>query len=136
MHVLGGEHLGGKSPEGVVWHSAPRDSRDAYIPGSLLIVPVRIASGVRMKILEAWARGIPVLATPEAAAGLDATDGRELLLFRDAPGLIDALRRLRDNPRLIEEMELAGRSRLVREHEPGRVARDLLRHYRRGRLSR
>lgn len=57
-------------PAGVEPHPPPADSRDAFAPNAVLVVPVRIASGIRMKILEAWARGVPVVATPEAAAGL------------------------------------------------------------------
>ena len=117
---------GGK---GICCHPAPEESGEAFPPGAILIVPLRIASGVRMKILEAWARGVPVLATPEAAAGLEAQDGRELLLFRDAEELVSCLRRLRDEPALSSRMIEDGRTRLERHHSSQKVATGLIRVY-------
>lgn len=71
LHLYAGERDRPKRlPEGVHPHPPPTDSRDAFAPNAILVVPLRIASGVRMKILEAWARGVPVVATPEAVEGL------------------------------------------------------------------
>lgn len=111
-----------RQPPGVDWRPAPADSRDAFAPGSVLVVPLRVASGVRMKILEAWARGIPVVATPAAAAGLEAEDGRELLLARDGPEFAAALGRLAAEPGLAAALVAAGRALLARRHDPDRVA--------------
>jgi len=85
-----GRHL----PTGVLRHAPPEDSRSAFPPGAIQVVPLRIASGLRMKILEAWARGLPVVATPEAAAGLEAEDGRELLIGRTGDELAERIVRL------------------------------------------
>ncbi len=48
------------------------------------VVPIRAGSGTRIKILEAWASGTPVVSTRIGAEGLDAEDGRHLLLA-DSP---------------------------------------------------
>ncbi len=120
LHVFG---MGEAAPElGIESHPAPADSRAAFSPGAALVVPVSLASGVRMKILEAWARGVAVVATPAAAAGLEATDGRELLLAQDAAGFVAALRRLRDEPGLGPALTAAGRELLRRRHDPATVA--------------
>jgi glycosyltransferase involved in cell wall biosynthesis len=63
-----------------------------------------------------------VVATPTAAAGLEATDGRELLLAPDAPGFVAALRRLHDEPALRPALTAAGRDLLHRRHDPAAVA--------------
>lgn len=131
LHVFGGEAAEGFRDAGIQGHPAPHDSRRAFVPGSLMLVPLRLASGVRMKILEAWARGVPVLATPAAASGLDAEDGRELLLFQDAPSLTHTLLRLRREPQLTGRLIRQARERLRHRHDPGRVARELLQIYRR-----
>jgi glycosyltransferase involved in cell wall biosynthesis len=113
----------------VVVHEAPDDSREAFPPGAILAVPLRIASGVRVKILEAWARGVPVVATPEAAAGLDATDGRELLIAADPPGFARAILRLHaDRPFARASVE-AGRALLRTRHDPATIARRLAEIY-------
>ena len=121
LHVFGD----GRLAEGAVHHPSPSESRSAYPPGSILVVPLRIASGVRIKILEAWARGVPVVATPQAARGLDAEDGRHLLLAVDGAGFAAALKRLAREPGLGAALVESGRRRLRRRHTPSRIAERL-----------
>ncbi len=116
-------------PESIAVRPAPRDSDEAFAPGSILAVPLRIASGVRMKVLEAWARGVPVVGTPEALAGLEAVDGREALVARDAAGFARAIGRLQGEPELVVRLVEEGRRALLERHDPGRVAADLLAAY-------
>jgi glycosyltransferase involved in cell wall biosynthesis len=119
-------HLFGSAPRrrgrGIVRHPSPVDSAAAFAPGAILAVPLRIASGVRIKILEAWARGVPVVATPEAAAGLEATDGVELLIARDPAGFAAAIHRLDADPAFARASVDAGRARLGAHHDPRRIA--------------
>ncbi len=110
LHVFGIEATG----PGVVSHPAPADSRAAYPEAGVLVVPLKVASGVRIKILEAWARGVPVIATPEAARGLDDEDGEQLLLARDGTDFAAALSRLADP--LVRSGLIAGGRRHLREH--------------------
>jgi len=126
LHVLG---LPVQAGAGVCSRPAPADSREAFADGAVLVVPLLVASGVRMKILEAWARGVPVIATPEAALGLEATGGRELLLARQPEEFALALRRLREERGLAAALVAAGRDRLTTRHEPGAVAARLVEVY-------
>jgi len=50
---------------------------------SVAVVPLIFGSGTRLKILEAFAAGIPVVSTAKGAEGIDATDGYHLLLRED-----------------------------------------------------
>ena len=120
---------GGPAAPGVVAHPPPADSRAAFAPGAVLAVPLAIASGVRMKILEAWSRGLPVVASPAAAAGLEAADGRELLLADGAAGFAAALARLERERGLAARLVAAGRAALAARHDPGAVADRLLALY-------
>ncbi len=130
LHVFGADPTAPPSGiAGVELHLPPADSRDAFAPGSILAVPLRIASGVRMKILEAWARGIPVVATPEAAAGLEAQADRELLIADSAPEFAAAIRRLHREPELVQSLVSAGHAALATDHDPGAVADRLLEIY-------
>ena len=46
LHIFGaGEQRGPR----IVWHEAPVDSREAFPPRSVLLVPLRMASGIRME---------------------------------------------------------------------------------------
>lgn len=118
-------HLFGlpSSAPGVVSHPAPADSRTAYPRGAVMVVPLQVASGVRIKILEAWARGLPVVATPEAARGLEAADGEELLLARDGEEFAAALSRIDGEAGLATSLVAAGRRHLRDRHALPRVAR-------------
>lgn len=111
--------------EGIVAHPAPTDSALAFPPRAILAVPLRIASGVRMKVLEAWARGVPVVATPEAVAGLDAVHGREVLVGQDGAELAAALARLHREPALARALIEAGRRLLAARHAPAAIAAEL-----------
>lgn len=103
-------------PAGVEPHPPPADSRAAFAPGSILIVPLRIASGIRMKILEAWARAVPVIATSAAATGLGAENGRELLLADEPEAWAAAVARLHHRPEAVTSQVAAGRKALVERH--------------------
>ncbi|MFL6198299.1 MAG: glycosyltransferase family 4 protein [Thermoanaerobaculia bacterium] len=126
LHVFGGEP--GGSP-GVVHHPSPRDSAEAFAPGSILAVPLRIGSGVRMKVLEAWARGVPVVGTSAAVSGLEVEAGREALVADDPAAFARAVARLRSEPGLAQRLVEEGRRALRERHEPARVVADLLSVY-------
>ena len=132
LHLFG--HLFGAVPSTalpprVVLHPAPRESAEAFAPGAVLAVPLRIASGVRMKILEAWARGVPVVATPAALAGLEAQDGREALAARNARTFAAALARIHQEPGLAAALVAEGRRARRERQNPEEVAKRLLAEY-------
>jgi hypothetical protein len=129
LHLFGTN--AGTGPAGIVAHPSPEDSGEVYAPGSILVVPLRIASGVRIKILEAWARGVPVVATPAALAGLEAEDGREALVARDAGDFAKAIRRVHREPGLAAALVEASRRARRERHDPAAVARRLVEEYER-----
>ena len=128
LHVFG-MAASPHTPAGVIPRPPPAEAAEAFPPGSLLVVPLRIASGVRMKILEAWARGIPVLASETAARGLQATPGRDLEVFTDEVSFRKALRR-RASPGARADLARAGRETLHRHHDPESVLNRQLAAYR------
>ena len=56
------------------------------LQGTTMIVPIRIGSGIRMKILEAASYGVPVVSTYVGAEGLMLREGKDILLA-DNPDL-------------------------------------------------
>ena len=54
------------------------DVRPYLEKASALIVPLESGGGTRIKILEAFAAGLPVISTPVGVEGIDATDGVHL----------------------------------------------------------
>lgn len=87
------------------------DIRAELVAARLMIVPLWVGAGLRVKIVEAFACGLPVVATPLACEGLGVEDGREILLG-DTPSELSAraCELLRD-PARAREVGLAGRAR-------------------------
>jgi polysaccharide biosynthesis protein PslH len=114
----------------IAWRGVPRDSAEAFMPGGILLIPMRAAAGVRMRVLEAWARGVPVIASPAAIAGLDAEDGRDVLVAADGRAFAEAAVRLASDPSLRARLVHEGRATLARRHDPKRIAEATLGVYR------
>jgi glycosyltransferase involved in cell wall biosynthesis len=58
------------------------------------VVPVLSGSGTRLKILEMWAAGIPIVSTTLGAEGLGAVPGRHLLIADSAASFAESIDRL------------------------------------------
>ncbi len=67
------------------------DLADAYRGVSAAVVPLRQGGGTPLKFVEALAYGLPVVATPRAAAGLAVEDGEHCRLADDAEAFAAAL---------------------------------------------
>lgn len=117
------------STRAIVTHGAPAESRMAFPSDAILAVPLRIASGVRVKILEAWARGVPVVATPEAASGLDAGARESLLTARGPREFAAAIHRVHADRPFARACVEAGRAVLRDHHDPARVVDALVHVY-------
>jgi glycosyltransferase involved in cell wall biosynthesis len=79
---------------GVTVHGFLADLGPLYARARMTIVPLRAGGGSRLKILESFAYGLPVVATPTAALGLDVSDGDQLLIAADNSDLVAAALRI------------------------------------------
>jgi glycosyltransferase involved in cell wall biosynthesis len=79
------------------------------------VVPLLAGSGTRLKILEAWAAGLPVVSTTLGAEGLPARDGENLLLADGGPNFAAAVSRVLVSRVLRRELGRAGRLLLEKE---------------------
>jgi hypothetical protein len=118
------------SAPGLSAHPSPADSAEAFWPGAILLLPLRQAAGVRMRVLEAWARSVPVIATDAALAGLDATDGDDVLIANEPAAFAQAAESLVRSPDLRARLVAGGRRTLVARHDPEAIARQMLEVYR------
>ena len=78
------------SHEGVVVTGHVANIEDELRRADLLAAPIRFGGGTRIKILEAFAHRIPVVAAPLAAYGLDVVDGRHLRIADTPRDFADA----------------------------------------------
>lgn len=68
---------------GIIVTGRVADVRPYLAHAALAVAPLGIARGIQNKVLEAMAMARPVVATPQAFAGIDAAPGRELLVAED-----------------------------------------------------
>jgi glycosyltransferase involved in cell wall biosynthesis len=76
---------------------------------AVLIAPLRSSGGMRVMLLEALARGVPVVATSMACAGLDLIPGEHLLVADTPSAFADAVALLLSDPDLGERIAAAAR---------------------------
>ena len=79
------------------------------------VVPLLAGSGTRLKILEAWAAGTPVVSTTLGAEGLPAREGEHILLADGPVAFAEAASRLLACCELRDSLGVAGRLLMEKE---------------------
>lgn len=72
------------------------DSLFDTLKGTIMIVPITIGSGIRMKILEAASMGIPFVSTTVGAEGIPLRDGKDCFLADEPKVFVDDILKLQD----------------------------------------
>jgi glycosyltransferase involved in cell wall biosynthesis len=111
-----------KGAEGVELIDSPPQMASVLAGATAALAPLRAGSGVPVKVLEAWAAGVPVIASRWAAAGAGARPGLDLLVAETPQEWSDAVARLLADAGLVRRLAEAGRARLAAEHSPAAVA--------------
>jgi polysaccharide biosynthesis protein PslH len=102
------------------------DVRPYLAQAAVAIAPILIASGTRLKILEAFAMRKAVVSTALGCEGL-AVEGGKHLLVRDEPeGLVQAIVGLLSSPQQRQALGAAGRALVEAEYSWERCGRRLL----------
>ncbi|MCI0519388.1 MAG: glycosyltransferase family 4 protein [Chloroflexi bacterium] len=81
---------------------------------ALVVVPVRAGSGMRVRILEAFAQGMPVVTTTVGLEGIHAVPGRDVLVADTEEAFAQAVTTLLQDAALQEQLAVNGR-RLAEE---------------------
>gem|GEM_PF-66461 len=74
------------------------------------VVPLFAGGGMRVKIVDAWLWGLPIVSTPIGAEGIAVQDGENILLAANAAAFAAAVLRLLTDPRLNTHLRAAGRA--------------------------
>lgn len=83
---------------GVIVTGEVPDTRPWLAAAAVVVAPLRIARGVQNKVLEAMAMAKPVVASPEAAEGIEACHGQDILVASSPAAQADAVLSLLHNP--------------------------------------
>jgi len=93
-----------------------------WLQGSRVgICPMLVGTGIKNKLLEAMASGLPCVATTLSVRGLQVADGRELFVADDAEALAAHLVRLLEDDALATSIGAAGRAYVRGHHGWDRV---------------
>lgn len=84
--------------------SDPPDVAPYYRQSRVAIIPMRTGSGVKVKLLEALAFGVPVVTTPIGAFGLPVKDGEHVLFGANPQTFADQISNLLTNSELAQTM--------------------------------
>ncbi len=108
---------------GVVVTGFVPDMRPYLAQATVIVVPLRFGSGMRNKILEAWAMEKCVVSTRVGAEGLECEDRANILLADDAPALAERVVEVIRDPGLRGSIRARGRTRIAASHDPDTLAR-------------
>jgi glycosyltransferase involved in cell wall biosynthesis len=105
-HGKNGVHVTGGVPDIVPYF------RDA----NLLVVALESGGGTRLKILEAFAAGLPVISTSVGVEGIDASDGIELCI-EDRSTFAHRIFNLIEHPALAQDMASKARQLVLAQYD-------------------
>jgi glycosyltransferase involved in cell wall biosynthesis len=108
---------------GVELHADVPDVRPFFYQSGVLAVPLRFASGSRLKILEALATRLPVVSTRVGAEGLRLTPGQHYVSADDPEKMADTIVRWTHRPEEAEATARAGQE-VVEQHYDWSVLAD------------
>ena len=99
LHLAGRKYPMGlyESVGGVVEHGEVPDAGEFLDTIDVLIAPLFIGSGVRIKILEAMSRGKAIIASTVGIAGIDAIANRHAVIANNENEFVHAIQTLVDN---------------------------------------
>lgn len=123
----------GKQPTAAVRGLARRFSGRAEVTGyvadptallretAVFVVPLLSGGGMRVKILDAWLRGLPVVSTTLGAEGIDVRDGDDIVLANTPEKMASAIVGLLKDPSERERIGAAGRVAVEEGYDVRRV---------------
>ena len=102
------------------------DLEPLYARSLGMIAPITGGSGVRMKLLEGFRAGMPVVTTPDGAFGLPLVDGKDALISADPQGFADRVAELAEDEATRDRVRAGGYDFLEKFHSLA-VAQNIMR---------
>jgi polysaccharide biosynthesis protein PslH len=115
-----------RARSGVKLVPSPPDLGALLRRATLALAPLRAGSGLPIKVLEAWAAGVPVVASPWAAAGTTGRPWEDFHLAERPEEWVEAILDLLDDAAERQRLAAAGRRRLAADYAPAVVRERLL----------
>lgn len=84
---------------------------------ALMVIAVRAGGGMRVRILEAFARGMPVVTTSVGLEGITARPGKDILVEDSPVEFAEAILNLLNDPKLCAQLAKNGRQLAVEQYD-------------------
>jgi len=98
-------------------HGNVPDIRPYFEAAGILVAPLRLGAGTRLKILEALSLGRPVVSTRVGAEGLECIDGQHLLLADNAVDFAASIIELTKDSGLRSTLRINGRAFVEKQYD-------------------
>ncbi len=105
------------------------DLNPFFEDAAMLVVPVRIGGGIRVRILEAFARGTPVVTTTIGLEGIEAQPGIDVLVEDEEISFANAVINLINDKDLQKQLAVNGRNLAVSRYDWQTILKQLNRIY-------
>jgi glycosyltransferase involved in cell wall biosynthesis len=93
------------------------DVRPHYQKASVSLVPLRIGSGTRLKILEAMSHGLPVVSTKKGAEGIEVENGTHIHIADEPADFAKAILHLLSDRNLFDQIRTSARKLVERKYD-------------------
>lgn len=125
--------VGSNPPEWLSGHTDTRieatgfvdDVRPYVSNARAVVIPMVTGTGIKNKLLEAWAARKPVVATPLACQGIPAIDGKNILVGKNADEIASAICRVWTDDNLSERLANKGNETVINEFAWHKMANKL-----------
>ncbi len=127
-------HLAGrKMPEAITKFASDKiviqgfvnDSKTYMKESGIMIVPLLSGSGIRVKIIEGLALGVPIVSTALGAEGIAVTSGKDILIANDASAFAEAIITLLKDPERSKKIAAAGQELFTKHYSLEAVGKEL-----------
>jgi glycosyltransferase involved in cell wall biosynthesis len=131
--------IGGRPPPSLQALAGPRIELTGFVPdlrphlaaAAVVVVPLRLGGGTRLKIVEAMAMEKAIVSTTLGVEGIEAIPGRDILVEDQPAAFADAVNRLLAEPGLAARIGQSARRLAVERYGWSGAARSLEGFYRR-----
>jgi len=93
------------------------DVRPYYAKAKVVVAPYRFGAGTRLKILEAIAMGVPIVATDAGCQGIEVVDGQHILIANTEADFSDRVIELLRNPQRAQMLAEAAHALVEQKYD-------------------